>query len=395
MLLKIAVSESKATTNILTALVGLFAIGISLYLLPGALRLKSRESIINADKFSSRALNTGELIALYVKPQEIVKEGDLIYTILDRNSNVTYLAQLRSQLENNYANLRRLEEQRIVLASQATPLTRDAVNQSGFERARQTQNITRLQANLEQAIAGRELAKVTRDRLQLLWQEGAISQQDFDVSESELQVQEARVRAVEAEIQEANTNLRAVEAGLTLENTRSNFDPRTRLEEADIKIRQLDTEIEFQKSSIKALEKEISTIEEGQEINVYATRDGMVWQVRHRVGDTVQANDPVVELIDCKERWLDVYLSENRLRNVEIGEQVQIDLIGHDLSIPGKVEFFRSGLGRLQTGSDLISPIEQNVQKLSQIRVSLEFEEADPGPFCYVGFTATTTFGKK
>lgn len=392
MLLKVAVSKSKATTNILTALVGILAIGISISLLPEALRLKSRESIINADKFSSRALNTGELIALYVGPQEMVKEGDLIYTILDRNSNITYLAQLRSQLESNYANLRRLEEQRVVLASQSTPLTRDAENQSGLERVRQTQNITRLQANLEQAIAGRELAKTTRDRLKFLWQEGAISQQDLDVSESELQVQQARVRAVEAEIQEANTNLRAVEAGLTLENTRSNFDPRTRLEEADIRIRQLDTEIEFQKSSIEALEKEIMTIEEGKEINVYASRDGMVWQIQHRVGDTIQANDSVIELIDCKERWLDVYVEESRIKNINTGDPVQVQLLGHELQLSGKVDFVRSGLGRLQTGSDVINPIERDLDKSSQVRVILDFKTNELKSFCYVGFTAKTVF---
>ncbi|HXX80712.1 MAG TPA: efflux RND transporter periplasmic adaptor subunit [Thermodesulfovibrionales bacterium] len=204
---------------------------------------------------------------------------------------------------------------------------------------------------------GEPLASLDRAEL-----ESQAAQARAYVKESEVRLKELRTGSRPQEIEQAKANLRFVEA--ELEKAQKDYERAERLFQKDaISVSQFDaaksaydSRVAQQKSTQEVLsmvkegprKEEISaaeqrlqqaraallTIEERlKDAVIYAPASGVVIRKNIELGETVGPGTPVFTLGDLKDPWIKVYVKEDRLGLVKLGQKAKITVD----SYPGKV----------------------------------------------------------
>ena len=164
------------------------------------------------------------------------------------------------------------------------------------ERGSQQENIASLKANWQSALAQAELARVTYQRAQNLFNEGVISRQRRDEA---LAAKNSSAQIAEAAHQQY---LRA-ERGSTPEQLSS--------AQAQVKI------AEAAVAEAKSL---------NQEMQLIAPEDGEVSQKFANVGELVPAGIPLYTLIDLRNQWVSINLREDQFNQLKHGSILHGDV---------------------------------------------------------------------
>ena len=163
-----------------------------------------------------------------------------------------------------------------------------------LEAGARSEEIAQARAAVRAAEQQREDARRDLRRARVLHDGGAISQEALDKAET-------RAEVAEASLEQARERLRALETGPRQERIRAQ---RAAVAAAEASVRQADA----------ALENAV----------VEAPFDGRI-TTRHRdPGETVQPGQPVVTLLDPDDRWVRIYVAEDRIGAVRIGEPAVI-----------------------------------------------------------------------
>ncbi len=373
----------------------------------------SRDAVINGVIVNVRAPEEGTLVDLRAQVGEMINPSEGAVAILknDRTTAMTpkdvktWLQRRRGELGAAKAKLAEL--QGLLASAQAdnTHQHRLEVTESDRRLAAAQAELSAARAQLADAKARQELAQINYERFVSLAQQGAVPQSQADAARTELKQSQAQVvnhqrtvdavaRTVEALAAEAQ----AAQLGLTLRNTRSNYDPRLRLQELKLQIaeqkaaiRGIEAEIAAQQEQLAQAEREVA---QRQVVPINTPVAGYVWRVEARQGAFLGKGDLILQVLDCQRRWVDVFLDEKMLRLVHPGTRARIELYGDKwVTLRGRVSSIRSGLGRLNPGDDMVIPIPENYPRQSQVRVELEPSDAqEEGNFCYVGYTGKVTF---
>ncbi len=75
-------------------------------------------------------------------------------------------------------------------------------------------------------------------------------------------------------------------------------------------------------------------------------RRAVVWQLGAQRGDSVDAMQTVIKMIDCSQRWLTTTVAEEDLNRIRPGSKARIELVGSRNKLRGEVIGIRSGIGR-------------------------------------------------
>lgn len=164
------------------------------------------------------------------------------------------------------------------------------------ERGSQQENIASLKANWQSALAQAELARVTYQRAQNLFNEGVISRQRRDEAQA---AKNSSAQIAEAAHQQY---LRA-ERGSTPEQLSS--------AQAQVKI------AEAAVAEAKSL---------NQEMQLIAPEDGEVSQKFANVGELVPAGIPLYTLIDLRNQWVSINLREDQFNQLRHGSILHGDV---------------------------------------------------------------------
>ena len=275
---------------------------------------------------------TGRVTALHVDEGTDVTAGQLIAD-LEGQELEAQLRQARAALQSTEA---RLTQARITFQVEPT-MVRTQIRQgeeglrAAEERLRmlqagfRAQEIEEGRANLRQAKARLEIARLTRDRYRGLLADGAISKQDLDRSESELQAAEATVRA-------ARERLNILEEGSRPEDIRMAQAERdraaaaleaARANAATLDLRQQDVRVaeaavgEAQ-ANVRRLETQVA------ELKVFAPLAATVLTKAVEAGEVVAAGKPLVLLGDLDHPWIKIYVPETQLGKVRLGAPARV-----------------------------------------------------------------------
>ncbi len=295
----------------------------------GVIRASGR---IEVTEVSVSSKVTGRIAALHVDEGADVKRGDALAT-LSGDEIEAQLRQARATLQSAEA---KLGQARIAL--RVEPITvQSQIRQAeeglraAEERLRMLKTGSRLQeieegrANLNQALARQEIARLTRDRFRGLLADGAISRQDFDRTETDLQAADAAVRA-------ARERLSLLQEGSRVEDIRMAQAERDRaaaaLEAAragaaTVDIRQQDVRVaeaavREARANVERLETQVA------ELRVFAPLDATVLTKAAEAGEVIAANKPILLLGDLDHPWIKVYVPETALGKIRLGSAARV-----------------------------------------------------------------------
>lgn len=111
-------------------------------------------------------------------------------------------------------------------------------------------------------------------------------------------------------------------------------------------------------------------------------------------GATIRAGEPVLDLVDCKRRFLEVSLPERKASVVDHSSDVQIRLLGSSEWLAGRVERIRGATARRTDPLLASAPVRASATELT-VEISLPPATGDAGARrCDVGRTAEVRFSR-
>ena len=361
----------------------------------------SLDAVVNGVVIDIKTPQEGIIKSLKADTGSIIKKDVILLSVENDQVSNLQAKQISSRLSSQQSQLVSAEGQLDQLLSLTDLLQSDNQNQKRLEVSDYSDRNEQFESDLRGAIARAKLAELNYDRAVFLQKEGAYSQSVLDLAKVEFQARQSEVESLEARRQSILTNREAASIGLTLERTRSNSDPRIRLEEVQLQISNQQRTIMALRQSIDDAKSEL--IEANADVNrrrnaiVKSPVSGVIWKLGAREGQLVRQEQSIGQMIDCSKRWVDVYVEEQSVEAIQIGMPAKIELYAAStLVLNGKVSLIRSGLGRFNAGEDVAITIPQNLPRTAQVRVDLD-KNSDlgaPNVFCYIGYTGKVTLNK-
>lgn len=361
----------------------------------------SLDAVVNGVVIDIKTPQEGIIKSLKADTGSIIKKDVILLSVENDQVSNLEAKQISSRLSSQQSQLVSAEGQLDQLLSLTDLLQSDNQNQKRLEVSDYSDRNEQFESDLRGAIARAKLAGLNYDRAVFLQKEGAYSQSVLDLAKVEFQARQSEVESLEARRQSILTNREAASIGLTLERTRSNSDPRIRLEEVQLQISNQQRTIIALRQSIDDAKSEL--IEANADVNrrrnaiVKSPVSGVIWKLGAREGQLVRQEQSIGQMIDCSKRWVDVYVEEQSVEAIQIGMPAKIELYAAStLVLNGKVSLIRSGLGRFNAGEDVAITIPQNLPRTAQVRVDLD-KNSDlgaPNVFCYIGYTGKVTLNK-
>ncbi|OLQ81604.1 secretion protein [Photobacterium proteolyticum] len=176
-----------------------------------------------------------------------------------------------------------------------------ALELAGQEVGAKTAGVSTAQAYLVEAITNQNLVQIQVERVLSVGQRGFVSRAEIDKANTQLQNARSEVDKAQAELERAK-----IDAGIS-----GNDNPRIK----------------------KALAELLQARVNLEDTVVRAPRLGLVVNVRYDTGLYVNPGQPLMTYISTKDTWIEAYLRENNLENIQTGNQVEIVFD----SAPGRV----------------------------------------------------------
>lgn len=383
---------------ILSASVGLVIVSVRL-LHTKFTSVISRDAVINGTLININAPEDGTITELPVKTGEAVSLDKTILTIKNERISKLPTQEIITRINDQQAQLDRaqaqLERQLILIQS----FSQEQQNQANLESIEAQNSVAEVQSELAGAKTRYQIAQKSYDRSKFLTIEGALAQTQLDAVAKELSESKNLIGSLEARLQAIRANQQATGLGLTLARSRSGYDPRIRLQEMQLQIADGRKAIATLQQGIKDAKAELveaqTDASRKEKVVVKVPTPGVMWHLSVQPGQFVQQGATLGKVLDCKRRWVDVFVDEKAVRSIQPGTPASIELYGSNSQVlKGHVSMIRSGLGRLAAGEDVAVPITPNMPRNSQVRVDLEAnkDNGDPSLMCSVGYTGRVTF---
>lgn len=127
---------------------------------------------------------------------------------------------------------------------------------------------------------------------------------------------------------------------------------------------------------------------------VYSPSDGFISDRAVRVGDYVTAGHPVMSVVDSHSFYVDGYFEETKLRDVRVGQRVDVHVMGEPGVLKGHVESIAAGIEDRDraNGANLlpnVNPTFNWVRLAQRIPVRVAIDSAPPDLQLIAGRTAS------
>ncbi|MFY9179193.1 MAG: efflux RND transporter periplasmic adaptor subunit [Venatoribacter sp.] len=235
------------------------------------------QGMADADSLKVSAKIGARLAELYVKEGERVTLGQALFRLDSPEVEAKY-AQAKAAVDAAEAQANKAQD------------------------GARSEQIRAAEANYERAKTSSDLARITADRLNGLFQDGVVSRQNRDEALAQAQAAQALTAAAKAQLDEAQSGARKQDK-----------------DAANAQVRQAQAVL----AEVKAARAETLGM---------APASGEVAKRLADVGELVPAGYPVFTLVDIDNMWVSMALREEQFLGMKIGAQIQADVPALGLS---------------------------------------------------------------
>jgi multidrug efflux system membrane fusion protein len=338
---------------------------------------------------------SGRLTELPVKDNAFVKQGDTLFVIDPR----PYEYALQQALSDQEALEQQIIDSRRHIAAQgsAADAARAGLynSQTGVQTAGSgidvsTAAVTRAQAAVVAAEAQLKLATNNLHRIEPLLAKQYVTVEQIDEANTAVRVaqgsyDEAQAALAQAQATQQQSSLRKVEA------TSLAAEQEAKLGQAIHAIDTVDTLISERPAKAARVDSARLDLERTR---VVAPFNAYVTNMNISVGEYAHPGGPLFTLIDTRTWWVVANYRESKLKNIHLGQRVDLYLMGHpDRRFNGIVDSIGYGVfpedGAVAQGLPNIERTLNWVHLSSRFPVRIRVEDPDPDLF-RIGATAVT-----
>jgi HlyD family secretion protein len=277
--------------------------------------------VIDGNEYIVSPQMTGRIVNLTVDEGSIVKKGDLIAELDDK--------ELEASLAAAKANVASLEAQ----VTEANHNYSWTSNQTDASVSEAQARVTSAKAQLEPAHAQLWRDENDLKRMQLLFDKGEVSAQERDHAEAAVRISKANVSALEqavnayaATVDVAQANRQQVPARKSAVSTMM-----AQMEQACASEAQMTTQLGYTK--------------------IYAPIDGIVSVRVAKQGEVVSIGSPIVVVVDINHLWVRASVEESYADAIKFGQKLTVELPSGN-KIEGSV-FFKGAENEFATQRDV------------------------------------------
>jgi multidrug resistance efflux pump len=361
---------------------------------PYVLNDVSTQASINAPLIRLTAAADGTVADLPQSGQYFARTTDI--RLLDLSQDTGAVADLKAEADLAFAQmelakrqLAELEGQRNVLIQRASVFT--SATSASLADASESQA-----AELKGCEADRAALFAARDRARNLAAQGFVSAAGVEKAEAAATSKDSECKSAVAKLRAVQVKRTAASSGVFI-NDGYNDAPYA-VQQADRLVLQRQAVEKTLSDATAHYTQANLRLRDALARASYRARAGtLVWTVSSSAGAAIRAGEPVLDLVDCRRRFVQVALPERKAESIRPGIGADVRLIGSDEWMKGEVVNITGAAGRQATG--LLAADGESVPGAREISVQVALPIVDPNKLsaarkCDVGRLAEVRFSR-
>lgn len=386
-----------------TVLILLFVVGLGAWLYSSLSFDRSFKGFVNGKVITVRPSIKGKLSLQTITLGQPVHEGQPLGFVT--NETAVELLTQKQALENqaratqaSAANLSQLIANRQKWLSQ---LGSESSQVNSLRTAFQQEQLEAARSELAQAEFAMAKADADAQRYWTLAEKGFAPR--VEAERYALQAQNARneYKTLQAKLQAEKARLNAAQQGVQVDGSMTKTYSDVRRYDVETDLYKLQNQRSQLMTEAQALQQQASSLEgpmkQLQQSAITVPVNGVVWNVLAYNQEYVSENRSVMEVLDCDNLWVDTFVNESQLPQIDLSKPVKLVLLSHPEmgEVEGRVLLVRSGVGRVTVTEGVAAPNdEQRSQALIRLKVQWP-KQPDLTKSCYVGTSVRSQFAKK
>lgn len=383
----------RARKTRMVAAIGLIAAG-AMGFAPYVFNDVSTQAAINAPIIRLTAASDGTVAQLPTDGKYFANSTRI--RLLDLSQDTGEVAELRARARLAKAQIELSERQLAELQVQEQRLGRRAAVFTNATTARFSQDRAAASAELESCHVEKTEKLAALDRARQLAKQGFMSPAGVEKAEAALSVTQSQCSGVSAQLQSIQIARNAARSGVFIGDSYNDAPyavqqaDRVMLQRQAIEKTLSDATAEYTQTSLR-LKDAVARA------SYRAPAGTLVWAATSSSGASIRAGEPVIDLVDCRRRFVQVALPERKAEIIEPGANADIRLIGSDDWMTGKVVNITGAAGRRQDTLLAASTYSQPGAREIIVDVALPAQlptKVDASRKCDVGRLAEVRFSR-
>jgi len=323
--------------------------------------------IIEATEIGVASEILGRIQRILVKEGERVAAGSVVAVLEDSilkeqvAQAKTAVAEAEARLAQAKANLE-MEQARVEGNIKAA-----LANLQKLENGARPQEINEAEKIVAQARAKFNNAEDQFRRMEALYKEGVISEQQFQEAKTNYEVAKAQLDAAEERLSLLLTGAREEDKLIARANYETALAGRYQVELRAKEVEAATSALEKARANLKMAQEQLDKTVVRSGVN------GIVLRTNFSIGEVVSPGVPIVTLIDPADMWLVIYVPEPAIGYVKIGQEALVTVD----SFPGKT--FKGRVREIASQAEFtpknVQTKEERVDLVFRVKISLPNED--------------------
>ncbi len=370
------------------------------------LRSPQEGSIVEFNVEPGSEVVAGQVMAK-VKPTEVKPTIEAEVATLKLKADLDLLNAQKSQVQQTLVvlntQLNGIAQQELQLTSQQSYIDNHGRSINNAKVKAATIGLSQYQAAIDAAVIKAKADEIEYNRYAALASEGAISQQKVSQIKAVWDGTQADVVKANAAKVSAKASIIALEQEAPIDSLAETsvlqgqrISVMQSIQEQTVKISTLSTEIIGKQAQLKV--QQTQTQNQLEETQIKTPINGRVYRTTIDKGEHVSRSSPLMSVIDCESRWVEVFIPASEANRIDRSQPVHIIPVGLSQQLSGTIESINDiNPDELKHQSQTVFPIvPSNSNGQVPARVVIKFKNIKELPnvqnMCGVGQSLKVTF---